>query len=282
MLRRSLRRLGGPHPEGWISPIYEMHHHAHPEVAKHSHPHVKFFNAAVCLSGAGVFDGTELHEAVACLIALKQNNFNYVCCAPDRNMFHTFNHNTGAAEEKAAPRNILTESARIARGPVTPLSKIDVTKFDALVFPGGFGVMKNLSTYGYEGDKGQVHDDVADLIRRFFDAERPIAAACIAPILVAATLGPEMKAANKPPLRLTLGETEGDAQKLATSFGAVVLQQCEANRSVRCDAHRLLTTPAYMSAEADPATVFAGISEMIRQMRMIVEHGAHGISTVAV
>ena len=41
-------------------------------------------------------------------------------------------------------RNVLVESARIARGNISPLSTLSATSYDAVVFPGGFGAAKNL------------------------------------------------------------------------------------------------------------------------------------------
>ena len=41
-------------------------------------------------------------------------------------------------------RNVLVESARIARGAISPLSQLQVDQFAAVVFPGGFGAAKNL------------------------------------------------------------------------------------------------------------------------------------------
>lgn len=41
-------------------------------------------------------------------------------------------------------RNVLTESARIARGKITDLAKLTAVNHDAAIFPGGFGAAKNL------------------------------------------------------------------------------------------------------------------------------------------
>lgn len=49
-------------------------------------------------------------------------------------------------------RNVLSESARIARGKVQPLADLKAADVDAVVFPGGFGVAKNLWVLFSGGD----------------------------------------------------------------------------------------------------------------------------------
>lgn len=45
------------------------------------------------------------------------------------------------------PRNVLTESARIARGKITDLAQLRAANHDAAIFPGGFGAAKNLCVF---------------------------------------------------------------------------------------------------------------------------------------
>lgn len=54
--------------------------------------------------------------------------------APNAHQMHVVNHCEGKPTEEK--RNILQESARIARGDVTDLAKIDVSAFDAVIIPG--------------------------------------------------------------------------------------------------------------------------------------------------
>ena len=100
---------------------------------------------AVILSGSGVFDGAEIHEATMTLYAIKKQGADYEVFAPDVEQHHVINHVTG--EEMPEKRNVLIESARIARGKIKALSAFDASNFDALIFPGGFGAAKNLSTF---------------------------------------------------------------------------------------------------------------------------------------
>ena len=71
---------------------------------------------AVILSGCGVFDGAEIHESVLTLLAIERAGANYQCFAPNIDQFHVVNHLTG--EEMPEVRNMMVESARIARGNV--------------------------------------------------------------------------------------------------------------------------------------------------------------------
>lgn len=104
---------------------------------------------AVVLSGAGVYDGTEITEAVATLVHLSGSGAAYKCFAPNIPQMHVVNHATGEVAEET--RNVLVESARIARGQIQDLATLQVAEFDALVLPGGFGAAKNLSTFATEG-----------------------------------------------------------------------------------------------------------------------------------
>lgn len=54
--------------------------------------------------------------------------------APNGYQMHVVNHCEGKPTEEK--RNILQESARIARGDVTDLANLDVSAFDAIIIPG--------------------------------------------------------------------------------------------------------------------------------------------------
>ena len=109
---------------------------------------------AVILSGCGVFDGAEIHEATLSLYAIVKNGGEYEIFAPDIDQYHVINHLSG--EEMKEKRNVLIESARIARGKIRPLNELNAKKFDGLLFPGGFGAAKNLSDWAFNGSDGDV------------------------------------------------------------------------------------------------------------------------------
>lgn len=137
----------------------------------------------VLLAGSGVFDGSEIHEAVYSLLAIDENDAEPVIFAPDKDQHHVVNHITG--EEMNESRNVLTESARIARGNIKSLNEVTAEDFDALVIPGGFGVAKNLNKWAFEGPKGDIDEKVKAIILETHKAKKPIAALCMGPTVVA-------------------------------------------------------------------------------------------------
>jgi enhancing lycopene biosynthesis protein 2 len=138
---------------------------------------------AVLLHGSGVYDGTEIQEAVLSLLAIEEMGHTYQCIAPDIQQFHVVNHLTG--EPMSETRNVLVESARIARGNVIKLSETDVHSFDALVMPGGFGTAKNFTTWALDGPAGSIVEEVKDLLQSFVELKKPIVALCMSPTTLA-------------------------------------------------------------------------------------------------
>lgn len=194
---------------------------------------------AVILSGSGVFDGAELHEAVLTLLAIELEGAKYQCFAPDTEQLHVVNHLTGEVSEGES-RNVLVESARIARGNIKPLTECDVDAFDALILPGGFGVAKNLCTFAVDGSECTFNDDVLDVCKRFAKAKKPAAYACIAPVLAAKVYGNNVK--------LTIGNDEATAEGI-NALGASHVN-CEVDDVVIDNEVKLVTTPAYMLANS--------------------------------
>ena len=121
---------------------------------------------AVVLAGCGVYDGSEINEAVLTLLCLEQQGASYQCFAPDVEQMHVINHLTGEPAEGES-RNVLVEAARIARGNIKGLAEAQVGEFDALVVPGGFGAAKNLSDFAVAGAAMQVQPDFLALARAF-------------------------------------------------------------------------------------------------------------------
>lgn len=142
--------------------------------------------AAVVLAGCGVKDGAEIHEAVMTLYAIDRNGGTYQVFAPNVMQHHVINHITGEVMKES--RNVLTEAARIARGNIRALTEYRASDFDALIFPGGFGVAKNLCTYAFDGPECHVDRVVEDAIRSTHKAGKPIGALCISPVLIARVL----------------------------------------------------------------------------------------------
>ncbi|NOY14003.1 MAG: isoprenoid biosynthesis glyoxalase ElbB [Deltaproteobacteria bacterium] len=193
----------------------------------------------VILSGCGVYDGSEIHEAVIILLALDRAGATAVCMAPDMEQ-GVVNHLTGEPVEGAA-RNVLEESARIARGNISDIAKIKVDDIDALILPGGFGAAKNLCDFAFKGTDCDVHPEVARLVREVVAAKKPLAAVCIAPALISKVLGDD-KLAH----RLTIGTDEETAQAV-TSMGSTHVA-CPVREFVVDQENKLITSPAYMLA----------------------------------
>lgn len=188
---------------------------------------------AVVLSGNGVYDGSEIHEAVMTLFAIERNGAEYQIFAPDMDQYHVLNHLNG--EEIDQKRNVLVESARIARGNALPLSEYNVENFDALIFPGGFGAAKNLSTFAFEGVNCTVQVDVEKAIKTTHGAGKPIGALCIAPVILARVLGNVI---------LTIGQDEGTTKALELMGAKAV--KTKAREIATDEANKLVSNPCYM------------------------------------
>lgn len=188
---------------------------------------------AVVLSGCGVFDGAEIHEAVLSLLAIDRNGGAYHCYAPDVAQRHVVNHLTQNPTEES--RNVLVESARIARGKIKPLSGFDASKVDIILFPGGFGAAKNLSSFAFDGADCTINPDVEKAVRAMAAAGKPIGALCIAPAILARVL---------PGVELTIGSDAGTASALE-QMGARHRDTSHAELVVDRK-HKVVTSPCYM------------------------------------
>lgn len=188
---------------------------------------------AVVLSGCGVYDGAEIHESVLTLLALNRHGATYHCFAPDMDQAHVINHITG--DEMDEKRNVLIESARIARGAIQPLSDYKAADFDAIIFPGGFGAAKNLCTLAFEGPECKVNGEVIRAVSETAEASKPIGALCIAPAMMAKILD----GAN-----VTIGQDEGTIGAIEAMGGThtKTLQ----GETVTDAKFKLVTSPCYM------------------------------------
>ncbi len=193
----------------------------------------------VILSGCGVYDGSEIHEAVITLLALDRAGAEAVCMAPDMQQA-VVNHLTGETVDGAV-RNVLEESARIARGNISDIAKIKATDLDALILPGGFGAAKNLCDFAFKGADCEVHPEVARLVREIVAAKKPLAAVCIAPALISKVLGDDQLAHQ-----LTIGNDAGTAEAL-TAMGSSHVD-CPVREFIIDKQNKLVSSPAYMLA----------------------------------
>lgn len=192
----------------------------------------------VVLSGCGVMDGSEIHEAVLTLVAIDRAGAEAVCMAPNIPQHHVVNHLTGE-EARGEVRNVLVESARIARGKIRDIASVTAADIDALIFPGGFGAAKNLSDYAFNGAECSVNPEVARLATEVHAAQKPIGVICIAPVIAAKLLGKEQP-------QLTIG-TDKTTAKDIEKMGAKHVP-CGVQDFVVDLERKVVSTPAYMLA----------------------------------
>src|SRR5690554_299412 len=193
----------------------------------------------ILLAGCGVYDGSEIHETVISMLALDRAGLQVQCLAPSMKQMHVMDHLRG--EEQEQERNVLVESARIARGEVLSLADAKVADFDALVIPGGFGVAKNLCDFATKGAECSVNPQVESFVLGMVEAGKPIAALCIAPALVARILGGAGKK-----VKVTIGNDADVAAKI-NAMGAEHVE-CEVGDCMVDQEFNVLSTPAYMRA----------------------------------
>jgi enhancing lycopene biosynthesis protein 2 len=191
----------------------------------------------VVLSGCGVYDGSEIHEAVLTLLAIDRNGAEWVCMAPDVELAE-IDHLSG--QPTGAKRNVLVESARIARGKITDIARVTAADLDAIIFPGGFGAAKNLCDFAAKGADAAVQPEVARLLQEMAAARKPIGAICIAPALIAAVLG------KKYAPEVTIGNDAGTANAINATGSSH--KECPVREFVIDKKNRIVTTPAYMLA----------------------------------
>ena len=205
---------------------------------------------AVILSGNGVFDGAEIHEATMTLYAIVKNGGEYKIFAPDIEQHHVINHITG--KEMDETRNVLIESARIARGNIKPLNDFSKEDFDAIVFPGGFGAAKNLCSFAFDNVDCTVNPEVEKVIKEMSAAGKPIGALCISPVLIARVLGD---------ITVTIGQDTGTAESIE-KLGATHKNRGHGEVIVD-EANKIVSTPCYM-LDADITHIADGADAVIK------------------
>jgi len=211
---------------------------------------------AVILAGCGVYDGAEIHEAVLTLLAIEKAGASFQCFAPDREQFHVLNHLTG--KEMNEKRNVLIESARIARGNIKPLSEYQPDGFDALIFPGGFGAAKNLCSWAYEGDSCQVIPEVVRAIESTFKAGKPIGAMCIAPVILGKLFKGSNLTTGQDPASQAFIEKSGN-KYTPTAHGEVIVDPVR----------KLFTTPCYM-LDSTLSQILLGTENIVGEMMKVM------------
>ncbi len=211
--------------------------------------------AAIILSGCGVFDGAEITEAVATIFGVYAAGATPIFFAPNIEQVHVINHLNGEVENET--RNVLEESARIARGNIQDLKDFNANEVDAAFFVGGFGAAKNLSDFAFKDADATLNKEVENAVLKMFELKKPLGFLCIAPASVGAV------ALGKFGVTLTIGnapQTATEIQKLGALH-----QNCEANNFVKDPNFEVYSTPAYMLAKT-PLDIQEGVAKMAYAM----------------
>lgn len=194
----------------------------------------------VILSGCGVYDGAEIHESVITLLALDRLGAEVAFLAPNVDQMHVVNHLTGE-ETPGEKRNVLVESARIARGAVLDIAEAKAADVDGVIIPGGFGAAKNLCDFAVAGENCKANPEVTRYLKEARDLGKPIGAICIAPALLARIFGEE-----KPEVTIgTDADTAGAVEKMGACHASCAVSEIHVDEE-----HNFVTTPAYMLAES--------------------------------
>jgi len=212
----------------------------------------KTLRFAVILAGCGNKDGAEIHESVLTLLSIDRCGHQYQCFAPDVMQKRVLNFLTN--EEMPEKRNVLLESARIARSRIAPLSDFHQEDFDILVMPGGSGVAYNLCTFALDGDRMSVLPLVERCVRAMHHAGKPIGGLCISPVILAHVLK-------------KISVTFGQDEKINAVFGrfGTKTTNCDARGIVIDHDNKIVTTPCYM-LNARISEVSEGIDKLIQQL----------------
>ncbi|MBI2894263.1 MAG: isoprenoid biosynthesis glyoxalase ElbB [Deltaproteobacteria bacterium] len=211
----------------------------------------------VVLSGCGVSDGAEIHESVITLLALDRAGAQAICMAPDIAQLHVVNHATGEVAQ-GATRNVLEESARIARGQIRNMRDVRAEDIDALILPGGYGAAKNLCDFATKGANAVAHAEITRLVRAMHAAGKPVGFICIAPAIAAAAF----RGTPVHP-RLTIG-TDAETSAALERMGARPVSH-EVDEIEVDDENRIVSTPAYMLA-GRISEAAAGIEKLVAKV----------------
>ncbi|XP_077200067.1 glutamine amidotransferase-like class 1 domain-containing protein 3, mitochondrial [Paroedura picta] len=216
---------------------------------------------ALILAGCGVFDGSEVHEASAVLVHLSRAGAEVRIFAPNIEQRDVVDHLKGSPSEEK--RNVLVESARLARGNIQDLAELKVGEFDAVLFPGGFGVAKNLCSWAVDGKACSVNELVKSTLEAFHGAKKPIGLCCISPVLAAKVF---------PGCEVTVGHDKNVDGRFPDFETASAIEElgckhiCKGVSEAHVDSsNRIVTTCAFM-CKAPLHEIFDGIGKMVGEV----------------
>lgn len=222
----------------------------------------------VLLSGCGVYDGAEIHEATLTLLSIAEIGAEAVCISVDRDQHHVVNHTNG--EEMNEKRNMLVEAARIARGNISNINEVNPADIDGLIIPGGFGSAKNFTNWAFEGPAGEILPEVKLLIVNMLNVGKPVAALCVSPVVMAKALeGSNIKA------NMTIGsDQEGSPYDIQGFSGGLeslgATTEMKTVREILVDStNKIVTAPCYMM-DADILDIRKNVRSAVEALRDLV------------
>ena len=212
---------------------------------------------AIVLAGCGVFDGAEIHESVLTMLYLRKTGHEYFCFAPNRPQYHVIDHTKEQPVEYES-RNILIEGARIARGEIKKIEEYNPSDFDALIFPGGFGVAKNFFSFVFDGINCTIQYDIEKVIRDTNKQGKPIGAMCISPVLIVRSfkgspIKPVVTIGNVPELIEAIEKMGGEHR------------ECKVDEICVDEKNHIVTCPAYTIAN-NIAEAASGIEKLVNKI----------------
>lgn len=217
------------------------------------------YKIGVLLSGCGVMDGSEIHEAVITLLAIDREGLESICIAPNKDQSQVINHITN--QQQNEKRNMLIEAARIARGNIKDIKDVIVNDLDAIILPGGFGAACNLSNFAQAGEKAEVLPEVEAFLKEAYIKNKPIGAICIAPNILAKVFGDKK-------VELTIGTDANTAKKLEHMGVKHINKSSE--EIVIDNRNLMVTTPAYMLAKG-PRELDIGITKLVKAVVELIK-----------
>jgi enhancing lycopene biosynthesis protein 2 len=225
-------------------------------------------NIGVLLSGCGVYDGAEIQESILTLLSIEEIGATAVCISVNKPQHHVINHLTG--EEMNESRNMMIESARIARGDVKNILEVNPADIDALVIPGGFGSAKNFTDWAFNGPDGNILPEVKLLLVNLINIGKPIAALCVSPVVLSKALEDSNLSA-----KMTIGTDKEDSPYDIKGFSSGIEKvgttvKMKSVREILIDTeNKIVTAPCYMM-EASILDVRKNIRSAIEALRDLI------------
>ena len=214
----------------------------------------------VVLSGCGAQDGSEIHEAVITLLSLDRAGAHAKIMAPDMDQLHVINHLSGKTMNSS--RNSLIESSRIARGKIVPINTVKGEDIDAIIFPGGTGMAKNIFNYALVGKDFTIISDVERITIESLKLGKPIGAICIAPVMIAKVLQN---------MGINGTVTGGYNQQIIEDIEdmGINTKQVGAEDIVVDEVNKIISTPAYVEGKSI-GEVATGITKLVDKVLELV------------